>query len=99
MPDRVRDAIRKAGCKEVVLGLRPEDLVLKLEAQPGSLAGNIFVIEPLADRKIVDVQLGEDIVKVKARPAMRFKVGQRTWLAPNLDRLHVFGRETERTLA
>lgn len=97
-PDRVRDAIRKAGREQVILGIRPEDLALRLEPQPGNLAGKVFVIEPLGDRTIVDVQLGEQIVKVKAPAAIQLAVGQPVWLTPNLDRLHVFDRETEETL-
>lgn len=62
------------------------------------MAGRVFVIEPLGDRKIVDAQLSEDIVKAKTPPATRLEVGQPVWLAPDSDRLHVCERETERKL-
>ncbi|MFB0546604.1 MAG: ABC transporter ATP-binding protein [Anaerolineae bacterium] len=98
VPDRVRDAIREAGREQVILGIRPEDVALKLEAGPASLAGKVFVLEPLGDRTIVDVQLGEETVKVKAPPLIKLEVGQPVWLTLDLDRLHVFERETERAL-
>jgi multiple sugar transport system ATP-binding protein len=99
IPDRLRDVIRKAGREQVVLGVRPEDLALAFEQQPGSLAGKVFVVEMLGDRKIVDVQLGETIVKVKTPPTVQVAPGQRVWLTPNGDRLHVFDGETELHLA
>ncbi len=99
IPPRVRDVIRKAGREQVVLGVRPEDLALAFEQQPGSLAGKVFVVEMLGDRKIVDVQLGETIVKVKTPPTVQVAPGQRVWLTPNGDRLHVFDGETELHLA
>lgn len=98
VPEGVREAIRKAGGEHVILGLRPEDVALKSEPQPGSLAGTVFVLEPLGDRTIVDVQVGEDTVKVKASPDIQFEPGQPVWLIPNLDRLHVFDRQTEQAL-
>jgi multiple sugar transport system ATP-binding protein len=99
VPDGVRDAIRKAGAERVILGIRPEDLTLKSEPQPDSLAGTVFVLEPLGDRTIVDVRLGEDTVKVKAPPDLELGgPGQPVWLTPDLDRLHVFDRETEQAV-
>lgn len=98
IPDRVRDVIRQAGCQRVMLGIRPEDLALKFEDQPGSLKGEVFVIEPLGDRIIVDVQLGGDTVKVKASAGAHLEVGQPVWLIPDVERLHAFDRETEEAL-
>ncbi len=98
VPDHVRDAIREAGHDEVSLGIRPEDLALEFDARRGSLAGQVFVVEPLGDRNIVDVQLGEEIVKVKTPPTVMLQAGQPVWLTPNPDRLHLFDPGTEQRL-
>ena len=98
VPDRLRDAIRKAGREHVSLGVRPEDLSLASRERPDSLAGEVFVVEPLGDRNIVDVRLGEEIVKVKTPPTVLLQAGQPVWLTPNPDRLHLFDRETEQRL-
>ena len=122
VPDRVCETIVAAGRREriedvqVILGIRPEDLALETGARPGSMAGKVFVTEPLGDRTIVDVQVGADskhpvdteqpagddhaaeIVKVKAPPTAQFEVGQPVWLTLDVDRLHVFDRETEEAL-
>ena len=122
VPDHVCEAIVAAGCRgritntRVILGIRPEDLALETEARPGSVAGKVFVTEPLGDRTIVDVQVGADdrhpadnehpagdrraaeIVKVKAPPNAQFEVSQPVWLTLDVDRLHVFDRETEEAL-
>jgi multiple sugar transport system ATP-binding protein len=104
VPNRVRDAIRRAGREQVVLGIRPEDLALATEARPESVAGKVFVTEPLGDRTIVDVQVGAgdespaQIVKVKVSPDAQFEVGQPVWLVIDVDRLHVFDRQTDEAL-
>jgi len=97
-PDRVRDAVRRGECERVILGIRPEDLVLALQEKPGSLAGRVFVTEPLGDRTIVDVQVGDRIVKVKASADTELGAGQAVWLVPDLNRLHVFDPQTEQAL-
>ncbi len=97
-PDRVREAVRRVGRERVILGIRPEDLTPAFEEQPASLAGRVFVIEPLGDRTIVDVQVGGVTVRVKAHAEIRVDVGQPIWLVPNLNRLHVFDPQTGRAL-
>jgi len=90
LPDRLRDAIRQAGREKAILGVRPEDLALETEARPDSLAGQVFVYELFGDRTIVDVRLGQTIVKVRTPPTVTVKIGQPVWLRPNADRLHLF---------
>jgi multiple sugar transport system ATP-binding protein len=90
LPDRLRDAIRRAGREKAILGVRPEDLALETEARPDSLAGQVFVYELLGDRTIVDVRLGQTIVKVRTPPTVTVQAGQTVWLRPNSERLHVF---------
>ena len=99
VPDRLRDAIRQAGHEKVILGVRPEDLALETEAQADRLAGQVFVYELLGDRTIVDVRLGEAIVKVRTAPTVSVQAGQPVWLRPNTDRLHLFDASTGLRLA
>jgi len=98
LPDRLRDAMRRAGREKAVLGVRPEDLALETEAQPSSLAGQVFVYEQLGDRTIVDVRLGEAIVKVRTPPTVTVQAGQPVSLRPNTERLHLFDTATGQSL-
>jgi ABC-type sugar transport system ATPase subunit len=94
IPEGVRDAVRAAGQERVLFGIRPESLALAWEEAPGSLAGKVFVVEPLGDRTIVDVRVGPDTLKVKAAPDVQLEAGQPVWLAPDLRRVHIFDRRT-----
>jgi multiple sugar transport system ATP-binding protein len=99
LPNRARDAIGRAGRKAAILGIRPEDLALETEKVSGSVAGEVFVFEPLGDRNIVDVRVGTAILKVRTLPTTKVQIGQAVWLTPNPERLQVFDRETEQRLA
>jgi multiple sugar transport system ATP-binding protein len=78
--------------QELTLGVRPEDITLSRTRVQGALRGVAYVSEPLGDRTIVDVKLGEAIVKVKAPPTFVVEPGQQLWLELVTERLHLFDR-------
>ena len=98
LTERWRDTIRRGGHEQVILGVRPEDLALEMVASPGSQAGQVFVFELLGDRTIVDVRVGQAIVKVRTAPTVTLQAGQLVWLRPNVERLHFFDAATGQSL-
>jgi multiple sugar transport system ATP-binding protein len=79
----------------VVIGLRPEDIVIhKTKAKEQSVPAEIYVIEPLGNETIVDVALGENVIKVLAEPDFEGQSGQRIWITMNFAKLHLFYDET-----
>ena len=67
--------------RPLLLGLRAEDLSVEQRGD-AALAGELYGLEPLGDRTVVDVKVGAEMLKVKARPdrhrdAGRAPVGRR----------------------
>jgi ABC-type sugar transport system ATPase subunit len=52
-------AASKAGSRDVVLGVRPQDLVLVGGGEPAPLRGRVWVVELLGSEKLVEVTYGE----------------------------------------
>jgi multiple sugar transport system ATP-binding protein len=52
------------------LGVRPEDIEILPQGTPGSLAGEIYVVEPMGNETLVDVRIGDQ--RVMARAAREF---------------------------
>ena len=75
----------------LTLGIRPEDISLSLTADNGGFAASVFVSEPLGNEVIVNVLVGETVVKVRADPSVRPKRDDRVYLKAHSDRVHVFG--------
>ncbi|MCI0564481.1 MAG: TOBE domain-containing protein, partial [Nitrososphaera sp.] len=83
---------------KLILGIRPEDVQLLVETGKGHLEGQVYVVEPLGDRNIYDIQLGPDLIKVKAPPTLTLKPGTQVSIQFNLARVHLFDAITEKTL-
>ena len=76
-----------------MLGLRAEDLSVERRGD-AALPGELYGLEPLGDRTLVDVKVGDEMLKVKARPSVTGAPGERLSVAVDLDRAHLFDADT-----
>jgi multiple sugar transport system ATP-binding protein len=80
--------------RPLLLGVRAEDLSLDRRDESSSLSGELYALEPLGDRTLVDVQVAGVVIKVKARPSVGGRPGEPLAVAVDLDRAHLFDAET-----
>jgi multiple sugar transport system ATP-binding protein len=79
----------------VILGLRPEDIrIFTEEPEEKAINAEIYVTEPLGNETVVDVRLGENVIKVLAAPDFIGKPGQKIWINFNCSKLHLFDDES-----
>ncbi|MBY5160960.1 ABC transporter ATP-binding protein [Salsipaludibacter albus] len=83
-----------AGSGRFQLGVRPEDMSLTAEHGDATLAGTVYAVEPLGDRCLVDVQVGDDLVRVKAAPDADPALDSAVRLAVDVDRVHLFDHDS-----
>ena len=79
--------------RPLLLGLRAEDVSVEKRGET-ALAGELYGLEPLGDRTVVDVKVGSETVKVKARPTVTGTPGERVSITVDLDRAHIFDAGT-----
>lgn len=79
---------------EVILGIRPEDIVLG----DGGVKGEIYVVEPLGRDDLLDVRAGEVELHVLADPDLGLKMGESVALTFNTDKIQFFDKVTEQSL-
>jgi multiple sugar transport system ATP-binding protein len=96
---RVSDAVRlpvrvEAGC-EVLVGVRPEDLMLTTEAEADA-HGTVIVYEPLLEMGLATVRLAgvDRPLAVQTDPEVRLDRDEAVHLRLAPDRTHVFNAET-----
>jgi len=94
--EKGRLAAEHTSRREVILGIRPEDVSLNLEGK--GVPGDIYVTEPLGRDMLVHLHVGEIELSALLSPDFPGKMGDRVWLNLNTDKIHLFDSETEESL-
>lgn len=83
--------------KNLVLGIRPNDVIISQTMTPSSLTGKVQVYEMLGEDAIVHVRLEESrqTVIVKSPSTYSYQVGDSVYLTFPEDRLYLFDKATE----
>lgn len=87
------------GERPALFGVRSEDLSLDVREESAALDGTVYAVEPLGDRTLVDVEVGDQRIVIKAPPTASFKIGEKVRAAVDLDRVHLFDADTESAIA
>src|SRR5207237_10927519 len=72
------------------VGLRPEAIDLELTAASGAQAADVLVSEPLGSEVIVNVKLGDALLKVRTAPEVRPDPGTRVFLRARPEGIRLF---------
>jgi multiple sugar transport system ATP-binding protein len=97
LPPAVRPAPGKDG-REIVLGIRPENVVDAREGGRGPTAAlplEVEFVEPLGDEVIVHGRVGQEVLLCKLGPHRVPRAGSRLEVAIELEKVHVFDAGTE----
>lgn len=86
--------IRQTG-NDVSLGVRPEAVLLHHEAKPGLAKGEATNIEALGSHDIVDVKLGDTVLRARTESGFAKGDGQSLWVGLDAAQAHFFDKETE----
>lgn len=99
LPKAISDSVQ-AGISnsEIVLGFRPEDVALADHQVPDSMKSEVYVCEPLGSEIIVDLKIGDNLMKAKVPPQTILKIGETKWFTINKDRMHIFDKGTGKAL-
>jgi len=89
----------RAGSDEIVLGIRPQDVQVSLESiQEPCLCTETFATEPLGDQTILDVKVGDALVKAVVVPEFPADMGTEVWISFPAHKVHLFDKKTGKAL-
>ncbi len=80
--------------KQLILGVRPEDISLRKDNPPEFEPCEVYVMEPLGAENILDVRLGNHSFKVRTPPTFSAPIGARLSMRIDQCRMHLFDAET-----
>jgi len=85
--------------RPALFGVRSEDLSLEVREESAALNGTVYAVEPLGDRTLVDVEIGDQRIVIKAPPTASFTIGEQVRASVDMDRVHLFDADTESAIA
>ncbi|MFW6180906.1 MAG: ABC transporter ATP-binding protein [Spirochaetota bacterium] len=80
--------------RPLVLGVRPEWIVIERKKGDGSAPAEVYVEELLGPCKIVDLKIGGGIIKARTGAEFDARVGEGVWVRFNEKKVHFFDQET-----
>ncbi len=98
IPGRYWEIIESKGIKEVILGMRPEDIEVREESSKNCLPAKVYGVEPMGRESIVVAEVGEDLIKALASKGLRLALDQPIWLCIDPEKLVLFDKRTKKTL-
>ncbi len=90
---------KQATSKELILGVRPEDILVHKKRVPGvHVKGEVYVVEPLGSESIVDLKVGENLIKSRTAPSFRVNFGEKVWISFDMNMIHIFDKKTGKAI-
>lgn len=95
-----RDQLKnQASGSEVVLGARPEDVVVSKKRSTGDqIKAKVYVTEQLGFRLLVTLRLGDSMLKAMCNAEEEFDLNEEVWLTFKMNRIHIFDAKTGATI-
>ncbi len=88
----------QASSSELVLGVRPQNISVSKRRVKEGFETEVYAVEPLGTEIIIDIKIGDQIVKSVMPPSFSTKIGDMVWVNINKDKIHIFDKKTERCI-
>jgi multiple sugar transport system ATP-binding protein len=94
------EAAKTASSNEIILGIRPQDIRVYRDAtaEENLIEANLYTTEPLGDTMILDLQIGDYIIKAVVSPDFETETAEKLWLKFPGNKIYLFDKKTGRAL-
>ena len=99
LPKELADLITKSSSStELILGIRPEDIVISKEPIEDSFVAEIYLVEPLGPETIVNLRVGGYVFKAKVLGEFQALPGDKVYVKFKVSRIHVFEKTSKKAI-
>ena len=96
VPQRFMDKIKDYENKEVIMGVRPEDIIIEEKSE---VKASVDIMEVMGSEAYVYLKLNDGSKLIaKAGSGVNFNVGDEVGIKANPDKIHIFDKETEKSI-
>ena len=85
--------------KEIILGIRPEDVLISKEADNKSIRAIIEIIEPMGREFEIHLDVGGKSLICVSRKIENLEIGEEVYLTFNDKKIHIFDKNTEENIS
>jgi multiple sugar transport system ATP-binding protein len=83
----------------LMLGIRPQDVMVHTKPEGEELIkAKLEIDEPLGDRKVFDLRVGDYLVKALVLPDFKAEMGDELWIEFPSDKIYVFDKKSGQSL-
>jgi multiple sugar transport system ATP-binding protein len=75
---------------QVILGVRPEEVMIGREPRTGSVPGEVFVVEDLGNERLITLDLGGQFAVARVPADYPAEMGEGLWFRFDPERAHLF---------
>ena len=97
LPNRF-EKIKKMKINKMVLGVRPEDILISSENVDNSIKAIIDIIEPMGREVEIHLKVDDQPVITIAKNIENLKIGDEIYLILNDKKIHLFDKETKKNI-
>ncbi|MFX0180270.1 MAG: ABC transporter ATP-binding protein [Candidatus Hodarchaeota archaeon] len=97
LPNRF-EKIKQMNINKMVLGIRPEDILISSEKVDNSIKAIIDIIEPMGREVEIHLNAGGHAVIALAKSIENLKVGNEIYLILDDNKIHLFDKETKKNV-
>lgn len=80
--------------KEIVFGIRPQELIIEKNADKGLIKGEVYVFEPLGGEAVATISLEDKLVKVVCPWEDKLSIGEKVGLNFSMAKAHIFEKKS-----
>lgn len=100
IPHPVAELIeQRAASREVMVGVRPEDVMVSPTEREGFIEGSVYLIEDIGNLSFVSLQAGDVLLVAQAPPSIGLNAGDKAYFKLNPDKIHIFDKKSEELIA
>ena len=95
----VGQGLSKCNQNDVTLGVRPEDIKMGREQQPGDIEGTVFMVEPVGPVDYVDMMVAGVKLMASVDPGHGLVHDSNVRIRMNSEKLYLFDRQSGNRIA
>ena len=97
-PEIFEILVREAKGSEVILGARPEHMIVLEKKDKNAIEGKIYLLEIVGESAILDLTIGDNMVKMRVPSSFKAEIGEKVYVGFQEDKIHFFDGKTEKVI-